>query len=51
MTSAQYHDPVFFDRYQQMRLQRAGLNEELEQPALASLLPQVSGADVLDIGC
>jgi SAM-dependent methyltransferase len=51
MTSAQYDDPAFFSRYQQMRLQRAGLNEALEQPALARMLPQVSGADVLEIGC
>jgi 2-polyprenyl-3-methyl-5-hydroxy-6-metoxy-1,4-benzoquinol methylase len=51
MTGAQYDDPVFFSRYRQMRLQRSGLNENLEQPALARLLPQVTGADVLDIGC
>lgn len=40
MTDAQYDDPVFFSRYRQMRLQRSGLHEELEQPALAHLLPQ-----------
>jgi SAM-dependent methyltransferase len=51
MTSAQYDDPVFFSQYRQMRLKRSGLNEALEQPALARLLPQVTGADVLDIGC
>jgi SAM-dependent methyltransferase len=51
MTSAQYDDPEFFSRYQLMRLRRAGLNEALEQPALARLLPQVAGADVLEIGC
>jgi len=51
MTDAQYDDPVFFGRYQQMRLERSGLNEDLEQPALARLLPQVVDADVLDIGC
>ncbi|HUC23573.1 MAG TPA: class I SAM-dependent methyltransferase [Streptosporangiaceae bacterium] len=51
MTDAQYDDPVFFSRYRQMRLQRSGLNEDLEQPALARLLPTVTGADVLDIGC
>jgi SAM-dependent methyltransferase len=51
MTGAQYDDPVFFSRYRQMRLQRSGLNEALEQPALARLLPPVTGADVLDIGC
>jgi 2-polyprenyl-3-methyl-5-hydroxy-6-metoxy-1,4-benzoquinol methylase len=51
MTHAQYDDSGFFSRYQQMREQRSGLNENLEQPALARLLPQVTGADVLGIGC
>jgi len=51
MTEAQYDDPEFFSRYRQMRLQRSGLNEDLEQPALVRLLPRVTGADVLDIGC
>jgi SAM-dependent methyltransferase len=54
MTGAQdvlYDDPAFFERYQQMRQRGAGLNEELERPALLRLLPDVAGADVLDIGC
>jgi ubiquinone/menaquinone biosynthesis C-methylase UbiE len=46
-----YDDPAFFARYQTMRRHGAGLNEELEQPALARLLPSVADADVLDIGC
>jgi SAM-dependent methyltransferase len=46
-----YDDPAFFGRYQRMRQQGAGLNEELEQPALTRLLPPVAGADVLDVGC
>jgi SAM-dependent methyltransferase len=51
MTEAQYDDALFFSRYRQMRLRRSGLNEDLEQPALVRLLPDVVGADVLDIGC
>jgi len=51
MTGAQYDDPAFFSQYRQMRLQRSGLNEDLEQPALTRLLPPATGADVLDIGC
>ena len=54
MTGAQdvlYDDPAFFARYQEMRRRGAGLNEELERPALLRLLPDVAGADVLDIGC
>ncbi len=46
-----YDDPVFFGRYQAMRQSGAGLNEDLEQPAIIRLLPDVAGADVLDIGC
>jgi ubiquinone/menaquinone biosynthesis C-methylase UbiE len=46
-----YDDAVFFERYQEMRQRRAGLNEDLEQPAITRMLPSVAGADVLDIGC
>ena len=42
-------DPAFFSRCQRMR--QAGLSEELEQPAITRLLPAVSSADALDIGC
>ena len=49
--SIQYDDPAFFRRYQTMRQRAAGLNEDLEQPAMARMLPGVAGADVLDIGC
>ena len=46
-----YDDPAFFERYQELRRRSAGLNEELERPALIRLLPDVAGTDVLDIGC
>jgi SAM-dependent methyltransferase len=46
-----YDDPAFFGRYQRLRADCAGLNEELEQPALARLLPPVRGARVIDLGC
>jgi ubiquinone/menaquinone biosynthesis C-methylase UbiE len=46
-----YDDAVFFERYQELRQRRAGLNEDLEQPAIIRLLPSVAGANVLDIGC
>jgi SAM-dependent methyltransferase len=54
MTSAEYSlydDPAFFERYQAMRQRGTGLNEDLERPAITRLLPDVVGADVLDIGC
>jgi SAM-dependent methyltransferase len=46
-----YDDPVFFGRYWQLRERRAGLNEDLEQPAFAAQLPPVIGARVVDLGC
>jgi len=53
MTGAEdvlYDDPAFFERHHEMRQRGAGLNEDLERPALLRLLPDVAGADVLDIG-
>jgi SAM-dependent methyltransferase len=46
-----YDDPLFFARYRDLRAGGAGLNEDLEQPALAALLPDVRAACVLDLGC
>ena len=46
-----YDDPLFFVRYRDLRSDGAGLNEDLEQPALAALLPDVRAARVLDLGC
>jgi hypothetical protein len=46
-----YDDPSFFARYQHMRAAGAGLNDELEQPALARLLLPVHGASVVELGC
>ncbi|MBO9193440.1 class I SAM-dependent methyltransferase [Rhizobium sp. 16-449-1b] len=46
-----YDDPALFSAYEAMR-QRAGrLNEVVEEPAVLSLLPDVAGADVADLGC
>jgi ubiquinone/menaquinone biosynthesis C-methylase UbiE len=53
MTGAEdvvYDDPAFFERYQDLRQRGAGLND-LERAAIIRLLPDVAGADVLDIGC
>ena len=46
-----YDDPLFFAGYRDLRADGGGLNEDLEQPALAALLPDVHGARVLDLGC
>jgi ubiquinone/menaquinone biosynthesis C-methylase UbiE len=46
-----YDDPSFFAQYQRMRADRTGLNDELEQPALARMLRPVHGASVVELGC
>jgi SAM-dependent methyltransferase len=46
-----YDNPDFFAGYRTLRQNNAGLNEVLEQPALRSLLPDVSGMRALDLGC
>jgi len=46
-----YDDPRFLAGYQQLRAQKLGLNDELEIPAMAALLPPAVGLRVLDLGC
>jgi SAM-dependent methyltransferase len=46
-----YDDEAFFTGYQHLRGAEAGLNAALEQPALRALLPDVTGADAVDLGC
>jgi SAM-dependent methyltransferase len=46
-----YDEPGFFARYQQLRAAAAGLNEALDQPSLARLLPPVADLDVTELGC
>jgi ubiquinone/menaquinone biosynthesis C-methylase UbiE len=46
-----YDNPDFFNGYRAMRENKAGLNEALEQPAMLSLLPDVRGCRILDLGC
>jgi ubiquinone/menaquinone biosynthesis C-methylase UbiE len=46
-----YDDEAFFGGYQQLRDSESGLNAAVEQPALRALLPDVTGATVLDLGC
>jgi ubiquinone/menaquinone biosynthesis C-methylase UbiE len=45
-----YDVPGFFKGYKRMRDNKAGFNE-MEQLAMFSLLPDVKGATVLDLGC
>lgn len=46
-----FDDPVFFEQYRQLRENDSGLNGLLELPALYSLLPQLEGLSILDLGC
>jgi SAM-dependent methyltransferase len=46
-----YDDPVFFGRYQDLRAAGAGLNDDVERPALARRLPALRGAAVIELGC
>jgi SAM-dependent methyltransferase len=46
-----YDDPRFFAGYRRLRESGAGLNDAVEIPALARLLPAVQRASVLDLGC
>ncbi|KIF54649.1 class I SAM-dependent methyltransferase [Vibrio owensii] len=46
-----YDDDVFFEGYQSLRKNDSGYNRYLEEPTLRSLLPNLEGKKVLDIGC
>lgn len=46
-----FDDPVFFENYRQLRENDSGLNGLLEMPALYSLLPELNGLSILDLGC
>lgn len=46
-----YDDPTFFKGYQSLRKNNQGFNDLLEQPAMRSLLPELTNTTVLDIGC
>lgn len=46
-----YDDPVFFDGYKKLRENPSAANDLVEKPALFSLLPDLIGQSVLDLGC
>lgn len=46
-----YDNPDFFAGYADLRRNESGLNAAVEQPALRSLLPDLTGLQVLDLGC
>ena len=46
-----YDNETFYTGYKELRDKEAGLNEVLEIPAFRSLLPDLAGKVVLDLGC
>ncbi len=46
-----YDNPEFFKNYRNLRETGSGLNEDIEEPVVRSLLPDIAGLRVLDIGC
>ncbi|MCW3464360.1 class I SAM-dependent methyltransferase [Chitinophaga nivalis] len=46
-----YDDPVFFEKYKDLRDNDKGINEWIEQPVMRQLMKIPAGAHVLDIGC
>lgn len=46
-----FDNPTFFEGYKELRARENNYNNLLEQPAMAALMPDVSGKTVLDLGC
>jgi SAM-dependent methyltransferase len=51
MSQNMYDDPDFHDAYRRLPRSMHGLEGAPEWPTVASLLPQVDGGDVIDLGC
>lgn len=51
MKQNKYEDPEFFEKYSQMPRSVEGLDAAGEWPAFKSLLPNMNGKSVLDLGC
>ena len=46
-----YDDETFFSEYQKMRESKINANELIEIPTIKSMLPDLKGKIVLDLGC
>ena len=51
MKKSIYDTPIFFERYLKLRENPISLNEIVEKPTMFSLLPDLNGKKVLDLGC
>ncbi len=46
-----YDNPIFFDNFKALRESEINFNDCIETPILMSLLPELTGKAILDIGC
>ena len=46
-----FDNEIFFDGYRKLRETDVNYNDQLEQPAMNKLLPDLCGKSVLDLGC
>lgn len=51
MADSIYDNPIFFDNYQKLRTNPHSFNELIEKPTMYSLLPNLQGKKLLDLGC
>ena len=51
MKTSVYDNDVFFENYQKLRSNPNSLNEVVEKPTMLSLLPDLQGKKLLDLGC
>ncbi|WP_301098347.1 class I SAM-dependent methyltransferase [Otariodibacter sp.] len=51
MQKSIYDNPIFFERYLKLRENPISVNEIIEKPTMFSLLPNLKGKKVLDLGC
>ncbi len=51
MKTSIYDTPLFFTRYLKLRENPISVNEIIEKPTMFSLLPDLTGKRVLDLGC
>ncbi len=49
--SSVYDTENFFELYQKLRANPISLNEIVEKPTMLSLLPELQGKKLLDLGC
>lgn len=46
-----YDNQDFFEQYQSMREDKINANNLIENPIMISMLPDVKGKTILDLGC